>query len=655
MIRGGFVLVLLLCIQGISATELVVREHDNLVRRGTLFRLVIAREPAPSTQDGAHFLTVSLEQGGEAHVVQRCPLATVYQLDQGITIHLDPPRHLGPDPVVLRIRLEGGLGEAIETTVSVPTWTGVLDDLAQRSEALRNDASLGAIGQLLLERCQLATTRLPTQGRTDDILQALAWIDDIRAGASPDTAPLDTITCPVDGSIQPLRIYPCDTAAVGVLHVLVGHRVAVSKDRWPLLPTAWRQSAAEAGIVLVEWYPAGDVQWQGIARTRVITGIDTVLARHHLTELPQALLGVRSGALGALHVAAQDPQRFTALAVIEPSPRPPGPDLPAEVGAWFDTRDGLRSAAETIHGHMPIRLHGHETPSWQTVVSTMNLDAIRGSVDSLWPWLATRMPMGSPTVSEHHWTVLRPGRFGPIVVEAVERWGVPGHLHLHDRDASAPTIIGSNIAAWQWLGDQDLLPSASSLPEPGTPVPDTTLRRLGTALGPLDTYATQPFTVVVGRAGHTAADEVNRSLGQAFLNDWVAHAHGAPRWCWDDEFDPAAHSQRHLICIGNPTNNLVLKQFDDAAMPVQWDERELHAEGQRWRTGPNLAVALAVPRPDDPKHLLVVIDGGPGWERGGARAPLSGWPDLNIIPLPGYRDLGPTPAPVQRFLDNRWR
>jgi hypothetical protein len=205
-------------------------------------------------------------------------------------------------------------------------------------------------------------------------------------------------------------------------------------------------------------------------------------------------------------------------------------------------------------------------------------------------------------------------------------------------------ITGSFVALTGCTGDGDD-------GAPGSPGTSQTLIEMNV----LGSYASGPFAVVVGRSGNLAANERNRQLGQAFLADWVAHAQGAPPWCFDDDYTAERFAGMHLICIGSPRSNRVLAALDrQDPLPLRWDVRGLHLDGSSFYDGAELAVALCRPRPDTPSRLLVVLDGAIGWTRGGVSAPLADWPDLAVGPQPGYHDLGPQPQAVWRLFDNAW-
>ena len=225
-------------------------------------------------------------------------------------------------------------------------------------------------------------------------------------------------------------------------------------------------------------------------------------------------------------------------------------------------------------------------------------------------------------------------------VLGLETWGRPGLLTITTPAEGAAQVLAEGLAGLEWTGPRRQRPA-------GLPAGAGEGKGHGRACGPLAGYADGPFAVVIGSGDHLAAGRANRDLAQAVLDDWVAHAQGAPPWAIDADADAAFLAGRHLVCIGNPLGNRVLTRVLRDA-PLTWDAFEVRCGDLRLRRGRGAALALAWPRRDDPTRLVVVLDGAPAWERG-AGMPLAGLADLVVRPPPGD---GPA---LHRLFDSRWR
>jgi hypothetical protein len=158
-----------------------------------------------------------------------------------------------------------------------------------------------------------------------------------------------------------------------------------------------------------------------------------------------------------------------------------------------------------------------------------------------------------------------------------------------------------------------------------------------------------PVTIVVGSGEHDAARNQNRKLADDLLARWVAHAQGAPPVVLDT-VDVATLRGRHLMCIGNPRSNRVLATLTaNNPLPVQWDARSLRVGEQTWIRAERRPVVVRLPRPDEPNHVLLVLDGSAPWIDD--ELPTASFPDLLIGTLPGQTG-GPA---LQRWFDSRWR
>ena len=172
-------------------------------------------------------------------------------------------------------------------------------------------------------------------------------------------------------------------------------------------------------------------------------------------------------------------------------------------------------------------------------------------------------------------------------------------------------------------------------------------KMLGKATGPLSTYATGPFVVVVGTGESAAAQTDNQALGIQFITAWANHAQGRVRMVQDVDVQEDSFAGHHLILIGNSRSNLLLAKLA-AKLPVQWDGRTFTVDGTSFLRSERRAFALAWPHPANDGRLMVILDGKPAWRNAGL--PLEGLPDLMV----GGLQADDRPE-IQRTFNNDWR
>ena len=129
----------------------------------------------------------------------------------------------------------------------------------------------------------LATWPTPTLGDLEAVTALL--------GKAPDSA--GVFLDPVDASVQPLRRHPGPGNAWAVV---LRPSPGVLKRRWPELPPGAVQAAGQAGLGLVELYPAGDSTFTGINQHRL--ELATANLDHPLLV---AVGAAQAGALAAFH------------------------------------------------------------------------------------------------------------------------------------------------------------------------------------------------------------------------------------------------------------------------------------------------------------------------------------------------------------------
>jgi hypothetical protein len=639
--------------QAPRGAETGVLRHDPLLRPGLALRLDLQ----VSNPDGARQVVIAdLRQGDRVIARQGLSLDSAVQLDRGISLFLMIPSDLSPEPATLQVHIEGGSDRPLEFIRNIPSWTGAREQLATISRQLA--ATAGSDEQMLwVEQAQLAAQGTPDLADLAMVSSRLALLSEHaqRAPLEPKASVEWALRCPIDASVQPVRIHMPAGTPVALVHVLRGLPRTPSKDRWDELPRSWRDAAAAAQLTLVEWYPAGDRHWHGIAQRRFSVLAPQIMRSPALRGLPQVLLGANSGAQAALNLAGRYPERFAAVGLVTPSTwfDPTEARLRPELATWLQASDSPRAAAASLHPS-PVTLIAAQDGVWD-LLAQRHLDSWRRmpNAEAMWPWLAAQATIARPPRQHAQFQITQPGRYGPVLVHRLSTWGQAAHLRL-----DAGQLSGDGLAVLEW---------ADSSPRPQLAIPEASWGRTtrrgaakqdGQTCGPLAGYAQSSFAVVIGSAGSVAARESARSLAQAFLDDWVAHAQGAPPWCFsnDTKREAITGAAQHLVLVGNAESNpLIADLIERGALGLQWNQRSIGHNGRSFRPGPKLAVAVCRPHPDDATRLVVILSGAASWQRGGASLPLAGLGDYALIPQPGYSSLDGTHEPLFGLFDTHWR
>jgi len=652
---------LLLCAAIAGAETLRIDSCDPVARPGLPLHLqVTGRSEQPWRLP--RVLQVRLLHDEQVLAATRIALPGAGHLAAGADLWLIPPRRLPAGELRCEARLLRHDQVTAAATEQIVSWTGLLERVAEVDAALQGNTE--PLPQLWLEQAALLASRPPTQRDTEILRELLehsqAWRDGRRdwrvaSGASAVRA----MRCPADGSVQPYRVHRPDAAAKAVALVLRGPQTAPDKVRWPALGNALRDAARRRGLALVEYYPAGDRDHRGIALRRCAESWRRLLARHELDGLPLVLIALEHAAPGALLLAADMPEQLRALLLADPLISP-APQVPAALEPsqrqWLRARSDVQAYRTTLHD-LPLAIAG-SVPA-QSEAALAQWRATRFTApwhDQATTWLLAQSQMDL-AVAHDETLVLEPGRYGPLRVLAMQDWAKPGRL-LPRADGTA--IDSEGVALLAWLGDGArpelhgaAWAEAGELARPA--------KVAGQARGPLASYADGPFAVVIGADEHLQAMENNRLLGQRFLDDWVAHAHGAPPWCYDRDYAEHADdwSDRNLVLIGNPRSNAVLGDMvgQGLELPISWDHRSVSVAGQQVLRSSAFGLALCWPHPAQDGRLLVILDGRAVWRRDGS-LPLSGLPDLHLqtVHSAGTEDAEGAAVPQHSELfDQHWR
>jgi hypothetical protein len=648
-----------------TVTELALA-CDEVVRLGSVFRCQVSKAVAQADFDrGPYVLQLTLSQAGQPLVSSDFPLAKLGQLRDGVQLNV-VPGGIPPSgqPVDLSLTLTNPMRSDLQrVTRRLATPLGLQQALtADFARLVAADPQVhDPLPYLWAEQAGEATT-------TGASLQACAllaqyeqrlsgWLRGQRPGIFPIGCSERALRDPVDGSIQPWRVHmPRPTRQPTPLVVLFSPADQdLRKSTWPMLASPWLAAARDAGVAILEIYAAGDRTWCGVGVARAELAIRACasvcpgVATGHLI-----LVGVGTGAPGAIALAERDPERATSLVLVDPALA-----LTSDGDAPPDDAHGFgRWLALAAPGGRPAHLTGLPTlvsgvpdaacAAWLERLSRCGAEVLRQypspATPAFWEGIAERPPSQPP----REYVVLAPGRYGPVQVEALVAWGSPGSLRIESR-------MPERVAT---LGISALIPDGPAMvngqPWHAAVPPSLPAKVLGQACGPLAAYANRAFVVVVGTIENIAAAQDNRQLAKAFVAAWAAYAQGRPRLVDDHDFHDQDVPGANLVLIGNRRSNAVLARLlaDDHDFPLSWDSRSVIYPGGSQLRDQHRAVAVAWPHPAHDGRLLVVLDGAlPASKRAGACGmPLAGLGDLVV-----GGDSPGTPPVVERLFSQAWK
>jgi len=310
-----------------DAQALRLDHCDVVVRPPSLFRLSLTRHAtAAEAGRGPMLVEISLAQGQVLLASDRIELSHLGDLAQGLSVALSPS---GLDPqqgdatvwlrVTLMTALAPQLGEPYvpveELSRELPTPRSLAARLDALQARLRSTAPAAVLPWLWEEQCeeivngQTSTRHCVELMRLEGLLQGA-----LAVGATPPSldGPLYAYRDPSDGSVQPERCYAPPGAVRGTAWLLSSPARAPQKCDWPEPDPQLLEGAAQAGLELVQLYPAGDLGWDGAALLRAL---------HRLQDPghgPVLLIGQDRGAVGALRLLALAPQRLSGVRLLDP-------------------------------------------------------------------------------------------------------------------------------------------------------------------------------------------------------------------------------------------------------------------------------------------------------------------------------------------------
>jgi len=616
-------LLILLLMMGLScAGEVRIADADPLVRPGLLFRCTIQYS---GPEVGPCMVTAVLLQGERELSRLSLPVDRSTRLGgAGARLALPPPLATiggGPYPRLAVTMSGAGSSGACEKIVgSIDAVRMQLDD---HYAWLKNQQERNPLPWLWIEQGAAFAAKPTTLGNLHGIESANAALASWRIGVRPSLGPGSHMRAwrdPVDDSVQPYRLHlPSRSAGAPVAMLLANMPAVPSKEQWPSASAALIAAMTTAGIAVIEAYPAGDILWQGIAQRRALCMLDDALTLNDLglDGSRPLVIGIGTGAMGALRVAETNPQRWGALLLIDPRGTP---TIPSE---------NLTVLALAITGAIPTAMQ-----PWlarlRTAGGIPTLTLPGPLAEATWRWLLAARATPLPITVPHTVIRMTPGPAGPLLIDEMATWGQAAQVSWVG-DPLQITVTGA--ARYALLG-----PATGHLvngqPYQQPPAGGRPPRKAwGQACGPLAAYADRPFVVVVGSGESDAAIQANDALARHFMTSWVAHAQGLPARVGDRNFHARDWPDRHLVLIGNPRSNQVLHSLvieEGLKLPLAWDARSITGLGVTCLRPDRRAFALCWPHPAHDGRLLVVLDGAPAWS--GTDLPLSGLPDLVIGP-----------------------
>lgn len=529
--------------------------------------------------------TLRAKLGRGNHTIWQSEAGTdAERLSAGVACAVIPLTDGGPEPQDLIVEICSADNRVLcKQSLRIPTWSGVLSQAVQIQPTTPF---------AMLRREQLA--RLALRGpRLSDVALAQHWLEDLKQGRTHSGVDRVLIAGP-DGSRQPWRLsLPKDPR---VIALVLASTDPCTKDLWPNLPMTWIQSATENGVVIVEVYPSGDPWWGLVGLERAWQSLQSAKAEvPTLNTLPVVAIGLGRGAAGVLGLASRRAEAFRFLVFAGGTLDAWNPlwisgvpatlrglascDAPQLQGSVLATDDPMDAAMRQIFSRLPPR--SIRLPKFQ--------DA------SFWPTINTLVANTPPKVES--WRVDGPGRYGPIRVGG-----------LIDRTRSGRITLGD-----QAITCENLAALSSDLAKPlnlpgGEPWKPTAKEITG---GPLANCLARPFTLVIGGNYSETAIDANRKLARDFLRVWAERSEGDPTFLSDENLETLP-KDCDLICIGNTASNRLLARWSKS-LPITWTEREVTMWGRKLERSTIRGLAVAVARPDDPQHSLIILEGDPLW------------------------------------------
>jgi len=659
MNAGRWVLLAVLAI-ALAADDqpaLTIVEADALVRVGVLHRCRVALTGSVGSMPGT--LAVALLQGDRELARADLALERCDQLRHPARVVLGPVASVdasGPGPRLVTTLTATGVRLSASRDLALPSAAQLR--LQSLFERLRASGDQDPLPWLWIEQGAALAQAAPSLANTR-ALRALndaveAWLNGTRPVAAAGGSTMRALREPSDGSVQPYRMHlPTGAGPWPVALLLHRQSGTPAKERWPEPDAALLAAARGAGCALVEAYPGGDPTWSGVGPARALRALTAARsAEARLMGGPAALIGIGAGAQAAVLLAEQRPDAWSAVLLVDAAWSDPPED---GTERWIAGRhlggtrpEHLAATPLAVAGVMPAGLR-----AWLTRVRAAGAVPSEGlppiTEPGCWSWLAAARSTPGPGLGvAREYLAWEPGPLGPVRIEGLAVWGEPGRVHW--RPGPPPSVTTAGIARLVVPDAPRGLLVDGRRYAPPTGAPAVPSKSAGQACGPLATYADGPFTLVIGSTEHEAAAVANQDLAQAFVTAWVAHAQGAPRQVLDRDFRPEEHTGRHLVLVGNPRSNAVLRTMvaDGMRLSVTWDERSVRVGDLTWPRAERRAIALAWPHPAHDGRLLVIIDGAPAWA--GRGLPLAGLPDLAVGPAPGA-----TRATLRRLFASDWR
>ncbi len=643
-------------INGIAAESWSISftSFEPVVRTGLVWRATVTGSiPEAHFESGPYQMRVTLTQAETVIASEDIYLTKLGQLVPGVHLALPINPSQRPDQPITALvtvtnqqqRYTQVAQQLLETPISIQRSLE-----SHHKTALERQPVLDPLPALWFEQVgelMLGQANLQTCEALRSLEQQISnWL----AHGTLDST-LQALRDPIDGSLQPWRLHmPISDSVRAVVLTLRSDESPLRKSAWPPLPPTWINAARSNHIAMIEIYAAGDRDWSGVANARARIVLAHALKMYPtLQGVPVVAFGVDRGAQGAIALIEQTPEFFSALALFNPViSQSESPSLSPQF-EWHNLqRSGMRPA------HLvgtPIILNAVENAGARSWLARMRLTStlITDDTDSpqsakFWQKCAESQTMTSP----NEWLVLTPGRYGRVIVDEMNEWGITGTLHWR----TPKELITTGIKRFRVTDGASIVVNGSPYREIVSPKDSTSSPRkvFGQAVGSAESYAERAFTLVIGTGESAAALSANRALANAFTAAWVAHAHGRPRTIDDSQFKAEEQLGRHLVLVGNSRSNSVLAKLltNITAFPATWTTRTLTIADKNWLRSEQRPVAITWPHPANDGRVLLILDGSPRWLQPGL--PLATVPDLALGSMASESE-----PELWRNFSNDWR
>ena len=442
--------------QDAEQATLRINPIHPVMRPGLLHRFEIYLPPNAELDPSAEARLVCSVGVDDRLLLRRdLGIVTAHDLRQGISVNWVVPEVYKPGPMRITASWlkDSPPLKAERAILDVLSLGQDLSALAERVDAL-GVKQTDALPHLWLEQAALELQAPGDLLAADLIADKRARVANWLNGHQHESASGEfAYRCAIDGSVQPYRWQRSqNTEKHGVVLVLgsgLGPRPesALSKSRWPATDDKVLSALSAAGLHVLQVYPAGDGNWEGVALRRIAQVIADARRRKLLNDdLPWFGLGIENGAGGLLRFALNNPHQFTALVLhngrVDASQVKAEPDDQA-AATWHAQQRQLSLRGAHL-AHLNIALSGSlvDELRWLRAYNPEYISNVEKN-SAAW-WLGFIEKTDEYPVILPEYVVLQPGPIGPFMVHALSDGAAPGRILLN---ADGDAVDLQNIAA----------------------------------------------------------------------------------------------------------------------------------------------------------------------------------------------------------------